>query len=364
MTRLILHVGSHKTGTTQIQSHLFAARRALRRDGVVYDPASRRFGLTPSAMHGLVSAIAGGDAKAAHRAERHRDRLLRRAGGGGTVVVSSERLWRVTDGGGYLGEDGPAARAAFLRRFRDWCAPFHAVPLAVLRRPDSFAMSLYKSAVAGDGTTMDLEGWLGRRRAVLDYSARIADWQGFDDPPVLVRFEDVAGPRLAETVMAAVGIRLPPTPISMPRRPGLSDRATLWMLRARSETQPDRWTHRARWRFATAGGYPGFASDEPTTLWPNAQTRDDVFRFATKDLPFGLGWDAPGPLPKPAVWSDEDHAAAEAAFARWRLENRHDLYARDVVRAFPFAGPEAVPPLRGALLRGISRLLGPVGLGR
>lgn len=149
---LILHAGSHKTGTTAIQTFAATHRAALAGRGVLYPdltPLGRRH---DSPQHAFAHALADKDrtlpaAEAARLAGLWAGAAPRT--GAATAFVSSEPLYR------HLlradGEQGAAgwrtARARYLDRVAAALAPFETEVVLVFRRPDDFVRSLFQENV-------------------------------------------------------------------------------------------------------------------------------------------------------------------------------------------------------------------------
>ncbi|WP_114964498.1 hypothetical protein [Alkalilacustris brevis] len=151
MARLILHVGTHKTGTTTIQDTLFHNRAQLSRRGVIYP----RIGLSRG-QHGLVCVwnqlpfpFAIEDPAAAW------DRLVRRwAGTDATVFVSSEEFSRAL----------PENRRVDMAELRARLRPFDEVRLVcTLRRQPDFLQSIYQQ-ISRDRPGPPLEPFLTQAR--------------------------------------------------------------------------------------------------------------------------------------------------------------------------------------------------------
>lgn len=109
MARLVLHIGTHKTGTTMIQNRMHAARAALADQGVIYPAAGRHTGhhmfLTdwialPAAYHQPEGGLAG----LSRLADRWRATDA-------TVILSSEEFSRAGGRGGQV--DFAALRQVF-----------------------------------------------------------------------------------------------------------------------------------------------------------------------------------------------------------------------------------------------------------
>lgn len=134
MSRLILHIGTHKTGTTAVQNAFFARRRALAAHGIVYPKLGRMAG-----HHGLV-------AKWIPVAERYRyrvpvDHILEdlahtHARSDRTVILSAEEFSR----GDPVARVDMAELNRFVRRF-DTCTV-----LCCLRHQVDYMQSIFLEA--------------------------------------------------------------------------------------------------------------------------------------------------------------------------------------------------------------------------
>lgn len=323
--RLILHIGSHKTGTTAIQAALAADRGRLADAGVIY-PETPWFGGTTVAHHGVAHALARPNPWNRLRLARF-FHMIRKGGGARWTVLSAEPFWRYADGRITDWESYFAGHRRYLGRLRDALGTFEVTCLAYLRRPDALAVSAYKEGVARGwqrrpfGDVALLEPW------TLGYAARETLYRALFDDLALVRYEVAA----AEGLVAGLYRRLdiPPPDRRAPVRPSLSDRGALWLARAQRERPRRRMGHSFRFLFATeAPGRALFASERPTTLWPDPT----VFaRFLDLHAESYACWGGALPDPPeadPAEWSDPDHARAEAAFSHWEANNRARLTAR------------------------------------
>ena len=152
MARVVLHIGTHKTGSTAVQNTFAANRRLLARHGIAYPEISRG----QPAHHGL--AALWNTAVASHEprggAEAAWDDLVRRhARAPGILLLSSEEFARI---------DGPN-RTDF-PWIRDRLAAFERVEvICLLRDQISYAQSLYlelcKDTLDARANAVPLPGW-------------------------------------------------------------------------------------------------------------------------------------------------------------------------------------------------------------
>jgi hypothetical protein len=150
--RLILHAGTHKTGTTTIQQVLADNRAFLRGHGLVYPDSTVPFGVARAAHHPFAAALAGaepaGEAKAAAFLQAARDALP----AGATLLLSAESIYRHQRGRANRDFSVDPAdfwdrRRAYLAALAAARAAFDVEVLLFLRRRDAFAQSLYREFI-------------------------------------------------------------------------------------------------------------------------------------------------------------------------------------------------------------------------
>lgn len=178
--RLILHIGTHKTGTSALQSALEARRDALRALGVLY-PQTHRPPWPELPKHcSVYQAAAGGDAA---MQARERDTLLAEfeASGAHTLLLSEEGL------------SEPDERIVAF--FAPWTARFDIEVLCFLRRQDLFVEALFnqfvREAARRESRPILTFARAPATRARLDYHALLSRWSGL---PARVQALDFDGP--------------------------------------------------------------------------------------------------------------------------------------------------------------------------
>ena len=177
MPKLILHIGTHKTGTTAIQTFLEANVAALEQRGIdfpIFDvewpepvlPNRNGYFLNRAALHRVRMDEPLPDKQLAVDCAT---KLARRVQGGKvrTVLLSDERMW-------YSG----ALQAAYWKAVKGVVEHmgFDGVEVIVyLRRQDLFAESLWNQFVKATKSTQTLEEYLAtpRIKALCDYYAGV-----------------------------------------------------------------------------------------------------------------------------------------------------------------------------------------------
>jgi hypothetical protein len=151
---LVLHIGTHKTGTSALQTYLSRRSEALEQAGVRYVQSARSAG---KAHHELPWAIRG---KRGAEMSAWRDlRAELDANSSVENIVSSEGFWY----------SDPAAVKAELQDVRDVRIVMY------LRRQDKYLQSLYKQSVTG-GRKTAFSDWLEKSRERGNYLAVVERW--------------------------------------------------------------------------------------------------------------------------------------------------------------------------------------------
>jgi hypothetical protein len=165
--RVILHAGTHKTGTTSIQAALDHNRDWLRERGYVY-PKLRDGGHNHNEL-----------AQKLARTEGNFDvRSEFEAASGHTLILSAEEFWAVTarheDWGEFSRPDYWQRRIEHLRRVRAALGDYEEISvLLCLRRHDEFATSLYATKILNGRFLGSFEEFGSCSRPLFDYRRQL-----------------------------------------------------------------------------------------------------------------------------------------------------------------------------------------------
>ena len=150
--RLYLHIGTHKTGTTAIQSYSARNRPQLASQGIYYPSLEPLLGRSSDAHHEFAHVIAERSKKPLTIEQMKaitRAWLLEATKNKLSILLSAEPMYRHTldeNNCGYLG-----GRRKYFERVSTLLSSFDVVPVVVIRRPDLFVESLYKEGIKKRG---------------------------------------------------------------------------------------------------------------------------------------------------------------------------------------------------------------------
>jgi len=192
--RLIVHIGTHKTGSTSIQKTLYDAREHLLSQGVLFP--STEGGLRKSKHQALAQVAKNGD-EATRQAEH--DTLVQeaKASNAHTVILSAE---------GFSALQGVAAD--YFKRFVD---EFDIQVICYLRRQDYFVESLYNQTMRDPenaGTYAVNEFWRdARTHQRLDYHKMLSAWAAIPAQVTALDFaQEVKRVGLVASFLEAAGL--------------------------------------------------------------------------------------------------------------------------------------------------------------
>lgn len=219
--RMILHIGTHKTGTTSIQKFCARNRQRLRTGGLWYPDYDLIGREGHYAHHHLANAIAGLPTSRGglEEAAAFFDAVRRQAGHGETVLISAEALWRHVTPPVALADNEFAAagsedsywdrRRNFVKRVAEFAGSDDVEVVAVLRRQDDCAESMFKERIKGtsfaDSFDRYLEGFSHRFR----YFDQLAVWADFFPSVRALVYDDLTGaPNLVAAFFEALHVPL------------------------------------------------------------------------------------------------------------------------------------------------------------
>lgn len=290
--KLILHAGTHKTGTTAIQAFAARHRDALAARGVLY-PDLTPIGLEHNyPQHLFAHALAEKGKTQLSAADAMRAAALWAEAAearGATVFLSSEPLYRYNLR--EPGDDWRAARGRYLDRLAEALSPFDVEAVLVFRRPDDYVRSLFQENVMR-ASRPKWEDFPAFRAHALGGALRYADnaalfAERFARLTCLI-YEDLPrGPEFCPAFFAAIGIDargLEPVGVV---RESLSPAETQAKIALnRTDFDPSRNGRVVKWLKAPkiARLIAGSLGAGPFGIWEDAAARDAFLAAAAPEM--------------------------------------------------------------------------------
>lgn len=226
-TRLILHIGQHKTGSTYIQHHLVTHREALRERGVLVpitgiDPSNTDFDMRSGGLAGHQGlAAAARDQQRGVWSDLYREVL---ASGLKTVVISAENMLFPTS----------ENREAIIKQLMAALSGFETVEVVALaRNPATYLENFYKEWVSNGtrfGARSIEEYCVDQAQNLLDMDSLFTPFeQALGTTVTIGDFDQLKGDALWDGFCALAGLPRDLPTVDAPRYPS-ADRESIQLL--------------------------------------------------------------------------------------------------------------------------------------
>jgi hypothetical protein len=314
--RLVLHAGTHKTGTTSIQSALAENRDWLREHGYVFPSlgsvghnefAYRLAKARPENIEGFRAAIM--DVTDPERV------LVLSAEEFSTHLVGAKQ-WRF-DKTEYWDR-----RRDYLERLKSVLRDFDAITLFLcFRRHDAFAQSLYTTNILSDQYRWSFAEFRERCAPLFDYRRQV---ETFREVFADVRYVDFDSLRhaLVPEFCRWTGIPVPPKALREPKKVSPDARLIYWVYRRGSEAADDADVFKLRASFVGSNAATSILPDKPSSLWRSEHEWRDFIACCTDPEP--NFFPARRSSPPIAETTEEEIASIDKTFASWRLRPRKE----------------------------------------
>lgn len=357
-TRLILHVGSHKTGTTAIQQALFQHRDAFAAKGILYDTGHRFFRGPKTAQHGVAHALARNGPADRELLQKYRAALIEHARDAELIVISAEPFFRHFDAQS-TAPDRVGKRVAYLTRVADYFADFDVEVSIYLRRPDSFAVSHYKENLVRTRTALSFADYIAERADEFCYAARLAPFERCFTKVTVRSYEDTVCRGLVRGFFEDHRLPLSADFTEQRTRGGISAVAALWLAAVKSGDDISPADLKQRWDFLLSDEARQLMADPPgTDLWRDADQRRAFMDAALAGFDRADFWRLPTKPVRQPDWNDADQAAADRVYRQWLQRNMARLRSRQALGAAPYRADSTLPPLRFWLMQRYFELRG------
>lgn len=279
MGRILLHIGTHKTGTTSIQRFADRNRNGLAQIGLHY-PSYKAIGTAGHYAHlDVAKAIMGSKTRlGADGLKAFATHVLERARDFEATLISAEPFWR-----GVMGARQPTdpdaywpARRAFIARVAEIFPTDRVEIVAVFRGQADFAESLFQEDVKVNRWRQNLRAFATQRNSVLRYGEQMDAWAEFYPSISALNFETLRSDgALVTRFFAEMGFDVAHLPASKRFNDSIqADFVTALRMLNRSELDSDQIAD-ARERLIALQNVPAVAGWAPRCLWHSARVRNE-----------------------------------------------------------------------------------------
>jgi hypothetical protein len=285
--RIILHIGTHKTGTTSIQKFCARNRERLRSGGLWYPDYDLIGKESHYAHHHLANAIAGLPTSRGGLTEAGGffDAVRAQADAGETVLISAEALWRHVSPPAALAENERTgagtderywqARRAFVKQVAAVAGTAAVEIVAVLRRQDDCAESMFKERVKGTSYTAPFEDYIEAFSHRFRYFDQLSVWAEIFPKVRGVVYDDLSGaPDLVAAFFEALHV---PLEDGLERAPKFNVSMSNDLIAYKRHLNRAGYSEEALYEFAMKMQADRFGEglrlDRGSTVWPGTALR-------------------------------------------------------------------------------------------
>ncbi|WP_282029665.1 hypothetical protein [Paracoccus marcusii] len=208
--RIVVHIGTHKTGTTSLQKGLAANRSLLKRGRVLYPD----YGIAGLGSHYAHIDMANGLASRHPKFSRENAEsffsMVRSASKNyDTTIISAESFFRqvinkklpqmITSPEEYW-----ESRCKYIKLLRNAIGP--AEICLVVRRQDDFAESMYQEQIKVTRYAKDFRSFCQDFWFHFEYFSQVNAWKEHFDKVTIVPFEKISGPRLVNSFLSEINV--------------------------------------------------------------------------------------------------------------------------------------------------------------
>jgi len=247
---ILIHIGTHKTGSTSLQQLLTRASDRLFEDGILYPEAGRPDEHWPPYGHHLLAWSIQQKRGLSARAEWNRVIDEAEKTPASLVLISSEEFESCT--------------RVEIQKIRSFFPQSTVRALVYLRDPVDYIISQYKQNISTSGETRSFRSFAEALIDRCDYNALVQRWEeGLGEPVIVRSFETCReGEGLEKSFLNAIGVDSQEyeTFIRQPVNISPSERQVLVTKRLNRlqslRWMPERFLHRVR-RSVLRGGWKG-----------------------------------------------------------------------------------------------------------
>jgi hypothetical protein len=211
--RLILHAGTHKTGTTSIQKVLADNRASLRAQGLIYPDGGTAFGKTKIPHHRFSHALASADPDDKRKALTFLAEARHLARAGDTILISAEPIYRHVYGSDRWREldtqDYWTGRQRYLDTVADVLSDFAVEVILFFRERESFAKSVHFELTKKGDWSGDIASFRIAHAPLFEYERQLELFRNAFPHVRVLNYEDACRAGLVKTFFETIGFPMP-----------------------------------------------------------------------------------------------------------------------------------------------------------
>lgn len=220
MSRVIIHIGTHKTGTTTIQKTIFRGKDIALQNGIWYPDYKDTILNSSIKSHyahiGIANALNmdhpllnKNDAMQFFASIREKSKNFK------ATLISAEPLYRHISSKSKpqhirKHQDYWDSRKSFISDFRELTGSAEVV--VVFRRPDEFAESMYQEQIKSTRYSGSFKEFIRDFWFHFEYEKQVECWKMFFDTVTVIPFEKISGNNITKSFLKEVGIEIPNLP--------------------------------------------------------------------------------------------------------------------------------------------------------
>jgi hypothetical protein len=312
--KLILHAGTHKTGTTSIQSTLAENRQWLHEHGYIF-PSLGPVGHNEFACRLAVAKPVN--------IESYRAAIMKAAELKRVLILSAEEFSTQLVGANqwqFNKDEYWQRRGDYLGRLGSALRDFDKITVFVcFRRHDAFAQSLYTTNILTDRYRWSFVQFRERCAPLFHYCKQVEMFRQVFAEVRLISFEAIRHNLLPE-FCRWIGVPVPASTPNEPKRVSPDARLIYWLYLRGSNDVVEPQTFKLRSSFVGSNAATSILSEAPSSLWSSEDDWRNFMLGCTEPEPgfFPLCGDPPPSI----VITEGELARIDSAFRSWLLKPR------------------------------------------
>jgi hypothetical protein len=325
--RLILHAGTHKTGTTSIQAVLAENRKWLDERGYVFPALCGSQTSHNHFAHRLAVARPEDE-------ELLQSELMGATARNRTTILSGEevsaRIVGTKNWDGYNADDYWDRRVRFLQRVRAAMRDFEDITVHLcLRRADDFAESIYATMLLSGRYRGSLEQFVSDVAPIFDYGRQVEAFRNIFGDVRVAPFNELSSDLIPQ-FFRWTGIPLPPSPAKR-KKVTPDKRLIYWIHRMIESNGYNEADVRLLAQFVRSRPAGHALTDRrPATLWRDQALREIIVRRSAAGLPNTFFAEQAPKVLASAHLDDPELARITGAFESWRAQSSGSRFRRGI----------------------------------